>query len=292
MSQDESDYNSADPYGQSLTQPSGSLADRYPSIVQAYQQFLGRPPSEAEIASQTGNGSFDPGDIRVQYSINNIMASPEAQQRRAGPPKPADTNTPPPPAATPPPASGPGNQTPPDIYNAPLTKPYGGTFTPPAPVNLGGPAGIPYIPPTPSFGVAQAPPTFTAPSVADALNDPGYQFRVQEGDKGLQNWAGARGTLNDSSVAKALEDYNQNAASQEYANVFDRSLQGFGTRYGTWRDAVLGPTMTAYSTQATAGANQNQFNYLNAWDQFLNDQSQYNTWQDRTFNKLYQTATY
>src|SRR5581483_6544067 len=137
----------------------------------------------------------------------NIQNSPEAQaykdkKNQPTPPTDNPAPAPPPPAASAPP----GNQTPPDIYGSPLTAPFPGTFTPPAPVSLGGPLGLPNVP---TFTGDQAPPQFAAPSVADALNDPGYQFRTQQGDQGLQNWAAARGTLNDSSTAKSLSDYNQ-----------------------------------------------------------------------------------
>jgi hypothetical protein len=68
-----------------------SLASRYPDIVRAYEQFLGRKPSDAEIMGQTGNGSFQPNDWRIQQSIRNIEQSPEARQRAAQPTTPATT---------------------------------------------------------------------------------------------------------------------------------------------------------------------------------------------------------
>ncbi len=120
---------------------------------------------------------------------------------------------------------------------------------------------------------------------------------------GVQNAAAARGTLNDSSTFKALSDYNQAAATQDYSDVFNRSLNTYGANlqsqyelpyqaaFANWNAAVAQPTMTAYSTQATAGANQNNLNYQNAWQQFLNNENMFTGWQDRTFNKLFQTAT-
>lgn len=59
-----------------------SWASRYPTIVAAYQRYLGRTPSEAEIRSQTGNGTFAPNDTRLQFSIQNIAQSPEATRYR------------------------------------------------------------------------------------------------------------------------------------------------------------------------------------------------------------------
>lgn len=285
----------------------------YQQIANAYQQYLGRTPSQAEVLSQVGGGQ-NVAPSNIAWAIQQIQTSPEAQAFANKPKQNATTPPPPPPptegpgGGTPPPTT-PTTQTPPDIYNGPLTKPYAGTFTPPATVDLGGPSGINYIPSTPTFTGPNAPPpvptapAFQAPSVADVLKDPGYQFRVQQGDQGLQNWAAARGTLNDSSTANALIDYNQNAASQEYASAFDRALNTYGTNLqsqyllpyqanvANWQTAIVNPMMTAYSTQAAAGSNQNALNYQNSWNQFLNDQNQYYNWQNNTWNKLFQAAT-
>jgi hypothetical protein len=54
-------------------------ASRYQSIVDAYSKYLGRTPSDPEILSQTGHGSFGQFDPRLGYSIRNIQGSPEAQ---------------------------------------------------------------------------------------------------------------------------------------------------------------------------------------------------------------------
>lgn len=136
-------------------------------------------------------------------------------------------------------------------------------------LDQGGQPGLSYIPPTPQFTAPQ----FKPPSVEEALNDPGYKFRLQQGDAGLQNWAAARGTLNSSDTANALEDYNQNAASQEYGNVWNRDFSAFtGSTLPSWLAGTVNPAMTAYNTQASAGEFQNNSNYLNAWNSFLNAQ--------------------
>jgi hypothetical protein len=49
-------------------------------IRQAYQTYLKRDPSMAEIMSQTGNGEFNVTDPRLAKSVENIRYSPEAQQ--------------------------------------------------------------------------------------------------------------------------------------------------------------------------------------------------------------------
>lgn len=52
-----------------------ALSDKYPSIVRAYQQAFGRDPSDDEILSQTGGGSFSPNDSRIAFSVANIVAA-------------------------------------------------------------------------------------------------------------------------------------------------------------------------------------------------------------------------
>src|SRR6202035_1872550 len=60
-------------------------------------------------------------------------------------------------------------------------------------------------------------------------NDPGYEFRLQQGEDALQNSAAARGGLLSGGTAKAFEDYAQNFASNEYGNVYNRAMQTYGT---------------------------------------------------------------
>ncbi len=58
--------------------------------------------------------------------------------------------------------------------------------------------------------------------------DPGYQFRLQEGNKAMERSAAARGNLLSGGQAKALTQYNQGVASQEYGNAFSRAVQTHG----------------------------------------------------------------
>lgn len=202
-----------------------------------------------------------------------------------------------------------------------LLAPFGESFQAPGMLNLGGPDGLSYIPPTPNYafpGMAEPPafptvPKFQAPSADEMLRDPGYQFRRNQGRDMLQSWAAAKGTLNDSETANALEDYGQNVASQEYGNVWNRDwnvyrddvqnnyLQPYEARYRGWSDAVLGPTMATfganvgagnlgYSTQAAGGQHQNDMNQMNAWNQFLQKWNQFRDQRDSTFDKVFQYA--
>lgn len=58
-------------------------------------------------------------------------------------------------------------------------------------------------------------------------DDPSYQFRLGEGQKVLERSAAARGTLLGGGTLKALTNYGQQAASQEYQAAYDRALGAF-----------------------------------------------------------------
>ena len=132
----------------------------------------------------------------------------------------------------------------------------------PAAPNIGAGALAPYGAAPPAFPTepAYVPGTFTAPTIAEALNDPGYQFRTQQGEDALQRWAAAKGTLNDSGTAKALIDYGQNAAEQGYGNVYARD-------FGTWN--------ANQQAQANAYGVNRQTQYIDPWT------AAYNTWKQQ-----------
>jgi hypothetical protein len=67
---------------------------------------------------------------------------------------------------------------------------------------------------------------FNAPNGVNFMNDPGYQFRIDQGNRAVQNSAFGRGAGLTGGALRALTDYSQGAASQEYGNVFNRALQG------------------------------------------------------------------
>lgn len=149
----------------------------------------------------------------------------------------------------PPPAPPPGyGQVIPQPDGAPPEAPPDlGTFEPPAYTGSS----------RPSFGFQPPPrfnPTmFSAPSQEDALNEAGYQFRSSEGQKGLERSAAARGLLRTGGTLKDLAAWNQNFASEEYSNVFNRALQAYGAQYQAERD-MFAPQFADW--QARFGAEQ------------------------------------
>jgi hypothetical protein len=78
--------------------------------------------------------------------------------------------------------------------------------------------------------------------------DPGYQFRLSEGMKGLERSAAARGGLLSGGTLKGIQRYGQDMASQEYTNAFNR--------YQAERTGTLNPF------QAMAGQGQSTANTL------------------------------
>jgi hypothetical protein len=55
--------------------------------------------------------------------------------------------------------------------------------------------------------------------------DPGYQFRMKQGQNALQSSAAARGSLNSGATMKALQRYGQDFASNEYNNAYNRNYE-------------------------------------------------------------------
>lgn len=53
-------------------------------------------------------------------------------------------------------------------------------------------------------------------------NDPGYQFRLGEGQKSLESGAAARGGLLSGAAMKAMQKYGQDYASNEFDKVYNR----------------------------------------------------------------------
>lgn len=78
--------------------------------------------------------------------------------------------------------------------------------------------------------------------------DPGYAFRLSEGQKALERSAAARGGLISGGALKAATRYGQDMGSQEYTNAFNR--------YQTERAAKLQPL------QSLAGVGQTTANQL------------------------------
>lgn len=68
--------------------------------------------------------------------------------------------------------------------------------------------------------------------------DPGYQFRLDEGNKGINAAMAARGMGNSGAALKSLSRYGQDYASNEYQNAYNR--QNNLVNYGNQASMALG----------------------------------------------------
>lgn len=73
-------------------------------------------------------------------------------------------------------------------------------------------------------------------AMSDYEADPGYAFRLSEGNKALERSAAARGMLMSGQMFKGAQRFGQDLASQEYQNAFNR--------YQTNRSNQLNPLGT------------------------------------------------
>jgi hypothetical protein len=86
--------------------------------------------------------------------------------------------------------------------------------------------------------------------------DPGYGFRLAEGQKALDRQAAARGGLISGGALKAAQRYGQEMGSQEYTNAFNR--------YQIERNAKLGPYQSLAGVGQTTANQLGQFGAANA----------------------------
>lgn len=80
--------------------------------------------------------------------------------------------------------------------------------------------------------------------------DPGYQWRLQQGNQGTMNSAAAGSGALSGPALKALMDYNQGAASQEYGASFDR----FQTQQGNIFQRLTSLAQLGQNAAANVGA--------------------------------------
>ena len=88
-------------------------------------------------------------------------------------------------------------------------------------------------------------------TMADFRTDPGYAFRLSEGQKALDRQAAARGGLISGGALKAAQRYGQDMGTQDYG----RALQDFYGRQEVARNAAagvagFGPTSNALAASA------------------------------------------
>ena len=94
---------------------------------------------------------------------------------------------------------------------------------------------------------------FTAPTLEQAQQTPGYQFTAQQGSKGILQGAAAAGGSISGGTMKALDSFNSNLANTTYNDVFNRAMQGYGANLQGYQAQLQG-------YQTGMGAQQQEFN--------------------------------
>jgi len=92
----------------------------------------------------------------------------------------------------------------------------------------------------------------------DFTKDPGYDFRLSEGEKGINRSLAARGGLFSGAAGKALSRYNQDFASNEYGNAYNRYNTNQGNKFNRLASlAGIGQSATNQVQQAGQNAANN-----------------------------------
>jgi anti-sigma28 factor (negative regulator of flagellin synthesis) len=110
------------------------------------------------------------------------------------------------------------------------------------------------------------------PNSVNPLSDPSFKFRMQQGVNALDMSAASKGRLQSGAQDKAITQYGQDFASQEYTNAYNRGLQtnnaNNATNLNSWNAqsaelnnrynrlaGLSGTGQTANNTIANAGQN-------------------------------------
>jgi hypothetical protein len=125
---------------------------------------------------------------------------------------------------------------------------------------------------------------FKAPQFSDIYNDGSFIGRQQEGMKAIENSAAAKGLTRLPATLKALAGWNQDFASREYGNIFDRAA-------GTY-DRNRGNAFSNWQANRNNAADNYSLNYgiaRDVWDR--NDRQNTDTY-DRNYKSAFDTFNY
>lgn len=89
---------------------------------------------------------------------------------------------------------------------------------------------------------------------ADFVADPGYQFRLDQGMRGVNASLAAKGGLLSGAAVKAAADYNQGFASNEFGQAYNRFVNNQSNTYNKLA-GVAGTGQTANSLVGSVGQN-------------------------------------
>jgi hypothetical protein len=95
---------------------------------------------------------------------------------------------------------------------------------------------------------------FTAPTLAEAEQTPGYQFTLGQGTQAINEQAAATGDLLSGTTGTALEQYGEGLAGSTYNADYQRALQTYMENYGVWNQDTTNQ-VNRLQTLANLGSN-------------------------------------
>lgn len=127
-----------------------------------------------------------------------------------------------------------------------------------------------------------------------ASEDPGYKFRLEEGQRSVDNSAAARGSTLSGAALKALQKYGQGMASQEFQNSYNRlsgvSGQGQASAAGQAANSMQFGAQQGQNTMAGGNAlAAGTMGQGNAWAN--GGQSVVNAYQNNQLMNLFKTKS-
>lgn len=111
-------------------------------------------------------------------------------------------------------------------------------------------------------------PKFSIPTLAEAQAEPGYQFRLGQGEEALQASAAARGVLRTGATLQDILKYGQEFAASEYQNVFNRAVQNWNIQQQR-AQSQYAPLYGQYLNQFGAEQQAGLAAFQRQWDQYL-----------------------
>jgi len=109
----------------------------------------------------------------------------------------------------------------------------------------------------------QIPSTLATPfSMQNFMNDPGYQFMLEQGQKSINRGAAARGQYFSPATMKGLSDYSQGMAGQEYGNAFNRYMN---YNQGLFNQNLAGQGQNVNQLLQMMGLGQNAAAQMGQW---------------------------
>lgn len=115
---------------------------------------------------------------------------------------------------------------------------------------------------------------FVAPTAESLTQDPGYQARSNELQRGFERGAAAKGSiLGGGFIGRTLPRAQSEFASQEYGNAFQRAFDTYQQKYGMFSDTQA-RNADAFRTNETGKLNQYTTRY-NSYQDLINNRRNY-----------------